>query len=498
MTLEISYGNRVFLNMEGMEKLLRLYLTTDNASKSIRNRRISMKKKVIASLLSTVMVLGMITGCGGNTKEAVPAATGNETENGKAEDTKAKDTKADGEKENAVTKGDKQDLVMVIDVADENFNTTIMDMVKEKFQGKYNLVIKNWSGGPDTQQMLKTAALADEQVDLVMYFPNSMNQLISADLAKPLDEYMTDEWKSRFSEGALEIGSYNGQIYNLPYSTVYPMVAVNQDIADAAGVTLSDDGKWSWDDFLAFSDAVEEKTDAFGSVIPSGWAIWLTRNVNMQIWDTDEELDAFCAGKVSFLDEKVKEGTELVNNAFVSNCFYPGGEASFAVENAEAYAALASGKAASIFCVNSIVMGMLEETGLKNYKIMDWPSMGTNDTDPVLGGCNGYCIPTTVKNLDGALEVLDFLTGEECATVRAEAGCVSTIAIAEDAAVDGALLADISRCSDQIHKEIGDIMTEVSNTMESTMPANYFFNGESSLEELENIRLEELETLESK
>lgn len=391
---------------------------------------------------------------------------------------------------------EKEDLVMVIDVPDENFNGDIMNMVKEKFGDQYNLIIKTWSGGPDTQQTLKTAALAGEQVDLVMYFPNSMNQLIESDLALPLDDYMTDEWKARFSDGALEIGSYDGKIYNLPYSTVYPMVAVNKDIADEAGITLSEDGKWTWDEFLDFCSTVEEKTDAFGSSIPSGWAVWLTRNANMQIWDTDEELDAFCSGQVSFLDDKVKEAAEMVNNAFKSDCFYPGGEAALALENDEAYAAFASGKTASIFTVNSIVVGMLEETGVENYKIMDWPSMGTNPTDPVLGGCNGYCIPSTAKNIDGAVAVLDYLTDTECATVRAEAGCVSTVAIADDADVDADLMAQISRCSNQIHKEIGDICTETSNLVEQTMPANYYFYGEDALQELEDARLEDLEKLE--
>ena len=89
--------------------------------------------------------------------------------------------------------------------------------------------------------------------------------------------------------------------------------------------------------------------------------------------------------------------------------------------------------------------------------------------------------------------MLDYLTSEECATVRAEAGCVSTVAIAKDAKVDAELLSEISRCSDQIHKEINDVMSEVSNTTESTMPANYYFYGEDALQELEDVRQEELE-----
>lgn len=439
-----------------------------------------MKKKIISMLLLTSMAFGVLTGCGGTSQENVESTS---------------DTTDNTETSSTESQGEKEDLVMVIDVADENYNADIMNMVKEKFGDKYNLVIKNWTGGPDTQQILKTAKLADEQVDLVMYFPNNMIDLVDADLAMPLDEYMTDEWKGRFAEGALELGSVNGELYNLAYSTVYPMVVVNKDIADQAGVTLSEDGKWTWEEFIKFSSQVEEATESYGSVIPSGWTVWLTRNANMQVWDTDEELDAFVNGKVSFLDDKIKYGAELVNNAFVDNHFYPGGEAALALENDEAYAAFASGKAASLFLVNSIAVGVLEETGVENYKIMDWPSMGTNPTDPVLGGSNGYAIPTTAKNVEGALEVLDYLTGEECATVRAEAGCVSTVEVSSTANVNEELLAQISRCSDQIHKEINTVLTEVANTMETTMPANYYFYGESALEELDAVRIEELETL---
>lgn len=65
---------------------------------------------------------------------------------------------------------------MVIDVADENFNTDIMNMVKEKFGEEYNLIIKNWSGDPDTQQTLKTAALAGEPGYVFSKFDESADQ----------------------------------------------------------------------------------------------------------------------------------------------------------------------------------------------------------------------------------------------------------------------------------------------------------------------------------
>ena len=384
---------------------------------------------------------------------------------------------------------EKQDLVMDIEVADEAFTAPLMEKLQEKFGDKYNLIIKTWDSTNEIQTV-KTAAIAGDQLDLLMYWPNTMVSFLESDLAVPLDDYMTDEWKARFAEGGLEIGTYDGVLYNLSYSTVYPMLIVNTDLAEQAGVTLSEDGKWTWDEFLAFCKAVEENTDAYGSVIPSGFTPWLTRNAYMQIWDTDEELEAFCNGEVSFFDEKIVEASDMVVDAFNSNCFYPGGEASLALSNDEAYAAMASGKAASLFTVNAMAQGNLEQIGIENYVIMDWPNMGSNPTAPILGGSNGYFIPTTVKNLEGALEVLDYLTSQEAADIRAEMGCVSTILISEDAEVDKALLDQISRCSSQIHHEVTDVNSGLATYLES-MPANYYHHGEAALQEMEDLRLGE-------
>ena len=70
-----------------------------------------------------------------------------------------------------------------------------------------------------------------------MYWPNQMNSFTSVDLATDLTEYMDDEWKAQFTdESILEIGTYDGKLYNVPYSSVYPLIIANTDVTDAAGV----------------------------------------------------------------------------------------------------------------------------------------------------------------------------------------------------------------------------------------------------------------------
>lgn len=382
---------------------------------------------------------------------------------------------------------EKEDLVLIF--MKSQTDDTLQQMLHEKFDDKYNLTIKILDQTA-LEQTVKTAATAGEQVDVVMYWPNQMNGFTSVDLAVDLTEYMDEEWLAQFtSPSVLDIGTYGGKLYNVPYSSVYPLILANTEVTDAAGVELPEDGSWTWDEFLQTCSQIKENTDAFGACIDEGSVCWLTRNAYMQCWDTDEELDAFNAGQVSFLDEKIVGATELVANAFKDEVFYPG-EGALAVTGDQATAAFAKKDYAFMFTVNGVVRDALTRSGVENYKIMDWPSMGINPTDPLLGGCDGYFIPTCTKNMDGALEVLKYLTGEELSTMRAETGTVVTCKIREDANVDAEQAAQVSRRTSSVYPtEIINVDAELAQYIMYQMPANYINNGESALEDMEAMRV---------
>ncbi len=382
--------------------------------------------------------------------------------------------------------GEKEDLVCVFmkTEADE----PLQEMLHEKFDDKYNLTIKILDQTA-LEQTVKTAATAGEQIDVVMYWPNQMNSFTSADLATDLTEYMDDEWRDQFTDpSSLEIGTYDGKLYNVPYGSVYPLIIANTELTDAAGVTLPEDGAWTWDEFISACEQITEKTGKFGACIDESCACWTIRNAYMQCWDTDEELDAWNAGEVSFKDDKIVEATEMVASAYENGIFYPG-EGALAVTGDQAIAAFSQGEYAFMFAVNGSVATNLEKTGLETYKIMDWPSMGKNPTDPLLGGNDGYFIPTCTKNLEGALEVMKYLTGPEIATMRAEIGTVVTNKINEDADVNAELMAQVSRRTSSVYPtEIINIDAELSQYIMYQMPANYVNNGESALDDMEAMR----------
>lgn len=428
-------------------------------------------QKILAILFSGILAIGMFSACSGNATS--PAASGNTSA--------AAESKADSQ---AGKPGAKQDFVMIITSKDTDVATTIEQMTIEKFSDKFNVISKVWDE-QSVEQTVKTAAAAGTQIDLVQYWPNQMNSFTSANLATDLTPFMDAEWAAIFNKGVLELGTYDGKLVNVPYNSVYPLIVANKDITDDAGLMLSE--QWTWEEFIAACKQVTEKTDAFGAGINKDWACWLVRNGSMQAWDTDAELDAWNAGKVPFTDPKIKDAFEKVAAPFKENLFYPG-DGALAVTLDQANAAFGQGKFAFMFDVNTVATQTIATAGIKNYQIIDWPIMGKNPTNPLLGGSDGYFIPTCAKNIDGAIEAMRYLTSKEILTLRAENGFVPTAAI-DTTNLDQGYMTSISRCVSQIYPtEVINVDAELARYIMYQMPANYIYNGVSSLDELEALR----------
>lgn len=435
-----------------------------------------MKKRCLAMLAAGALALTMM-GCGNGTPAGGSVADG--TVQGTAEQGNQEGAKAQA--------GEKQDLVIMI-TNPGDVNNAVEEKVKEKFGDKYNIITKTWDAG-SVEQTVKTAAAANEQIDLVQYWPNQMNSFTAVNMATDLTPYMDEEWRSTFNEGTLEIGTYGGKLYNVAYKTVYPAMLVDLEVTRAAGIEDSElKDAMTWDEFLGLCRRIQENSEAHGAAIPQDYACWLVRNAVMQVWDTDAELDKWNNGEISFKDEKIVSAFDMVKSVFEEGLFYPG-EGALAVTQDQVYGAISSHKIGFIFEPTTAIKTTIDNSGIGEYKICDFPAMGSNPTNPLLGGCDGYFIPTCSKNVDGALEVMKYLTSEEIMTFRAEGGQVPCAKISEGANIDQEFMTAISRCSEQIYPtEIINVDPELSDYLQNQMPANYIYNGASSLDELEELR----------
>ena len=91
----------------------------------------------------------------------------------------------------------------------------------------------------------------------------------------------------------------------------------------------------------------------------------------MQVWDTNEELDKWNAGEVSFKDDHIKNAFEMVKSVFDEGLFYPG-EGALAVTQDQLYGAISSHKVGFIFEPTTSVKTTIDNSGLKDYKIRQW------------------------------------------------------------------------------------------------------------------------------
>lgn len=431
-----------------------------------------MRKKALSIILILVIAMSVVA-CGG--KPSSPETGGDVTEESSS-------------KEGNDSSSEKKDLVIMVTWPGD-VNEAVEQMVKDKFGDKYNIIAKPMDA--NSVQTVKTAASANEQIDLVQHWPNRMDTFTSVDMATDLTPYVDEEWASQFNEGVLDAGTIDGKVYNIPYKSVYPAMLVDLEVTRGAGIDDSEiTDQMSWETFKDLIQKITDNSDNYGAAIPQDYASWLPRNAFLQAWDTDEEMDKWNAGEISFKDEKIVAALDEVASVIEDGLFYPG-EGALAVTLDQTYGALSAHKIGFVFLPTTNIKTAIDNSGIENYKIVDWPMMGDNPSQPICGSYDGYFIPSSSKNVEGAVEVLKYLTSDEVLTVRAEGGQVPTAMYSETANIDKAFMDTISRSnSTSLYPvEILNLDSELSNYIEKQMPANYIYNGPSALDELDDLRL---------
>jgi multiple sugar transport system substrate-binding protein len=188
------------------------------------------KTKVTAITLSTVMLAGLVSACGGAEEPAKP------TEGSKA-----------GEQPKQVT-------LKVYHWMDEKIEK--LDVLYAEFNKKYphiklESVVGVLNDANETMKKIDLAAASGEQID-VMYInaPTNYSQRAAVGLLEPLNDYLAkegvkyaDEYKSDYSIG--------GKHYALPGKVNQYFVMLNKDHLDEAGLPVPKE--WTWDEYLDYA-----------------------------------------------------------------------------------------------------------------------------------------------------------------------------------------------------------------------------------------------------
>lgn len=418
-----------------------------------------MFKRKVAALLSGMMVLSMALGGCGNSKS---------------------DSKDTGKRED-----EKPTVTLMIEVGGYTPLEKAVEMVKEKFP-EYNIVSKEWSVD-GVKRAIKTtyASGGDESIDIAFNSATGILGFAEADMLLDLTPYMEEdaEWSGRLQESALSACLYDGKTYGIPWQTAYPVLVANMDIFDSLGIEVKDD--WTFDEFMEVSEKLKQN-GYFSLGISSGYSAWIMRQSYLNGFETEEELDAFNKGEVPITDPKVKEAFDRAIAPYEAGYCYPG-DGAIAATDDECKAGFANGKVALGVTTNGGAGTLVNDTGITNYKIVNFPSFSNYSTANLLGSPDVYIVPANAKNQDAVIDVLKYLTGEEVLTAMANIGTVVPL---KDVETDDPNYKEYSKDVGRLHSEdFGNLSDEIGDYISTgSAMTNYLFEGENALDELEQMR----------
>lgn len=359
-------------------------------------------KRRIAILLTAVMGLSLLTGCGNSTTEAPESSAGtNQTEVGGTTETTDKNAGA-GNK--VVVKMTKWGDAGVEGKLVEEFNASHDDI-----ELQLDAIPSDGYG-----DRLTTSFSSGDGYDIFLSGEGDFYKWVSLGMVEPLDSYIAadTEWQNPMESSIMEMGlventqSYLVKDYN-PMCLWY-----NKDMFDAAGVAYPTDD-WTWDDLEEAAQKLTSRNDAgefetFGFQAQS-WAYalacYLESNGLSYISDDYSTADGYLNSEkmAAALDKYFAwaEGDDRISPNSADTDTYGDGTSM-----------MVNGKLA-MFITGGWAKTPLEEAGV-NYATALIPGNHSS-----YFCASGYAISSTSKNKEAAWEALKFLTGERASELRA-------------------------------------------------------------------------------
>ncbi|SHI78804.1 ABC transporter substrate-binding protein [Pseudobutyrivibrio xylanivorans] len=262
-----------------------------------------MKKKLLATLMSAMMIASVFTGCG---------ASGGSSDSASSS---GSDGSADGVQE--ITWMFWDDLDATQDLISLGYKENVERFNKD-YEGKYhvNVVTTNLE---EYYDKLNALVAAGETPDVFIVSPGpQLTDYVAPGIAAPLDDYLAqDGWKDTFtSDAVFTQQTYDGKIYAVPLNTAAACCFYNTEMFEKAGVEVPK----NWDEML---DACEKLQSAgFTPITISAGTAWCLSMVAGYLCEAEGvDLSKLADGSASWEDGKLEAAaTKLLD---LSKYFQP-------------------------------------------------------------------------------------------------------------------------------------------------------------------------------
>ena len=280
--------------------------------------------------------------------------------------------------------------------------------IKLKFRAAY----ENYEDG--NQKVLKEA-ITKKMPDVTYQGLNRVRILVEKGIARPLEPFIAKESdfsKDGYHQAMLDIGTYDDQVYSLPFAVSLPISYYNMDLVRQAGWDENDLPD-SWDEVIELAkkiDALGEDTHGmfFGWNITGNW-FWQALNFSQggTMLDAKEE-------KVAF-DGEIGKWSMATFARFTTETNMPN------LGTKDVSQVFAAGKIGMFFWSTSILARMTEWVGDKfELKTGPYPSVKVDVGGLPAGGNGAVMLTSDPERQEAAWKYIKFATSGRGAAVVAE------------------------------------------------------------------------------
>ena len=301
----------------------------------------------------------------------------------------------------------------------------LFDVTYEKQIKKFNKVYPHieikmraaYESYEDGTNTVLREALSGNLPDVSMQGLNRQAIFVEKGIAKSLEPFIAKESnfaKEGYHKAMLELGTFNGKVYGLPFSVSLPVGYYNMDLMKKAGITAVDQLPRTWS---AVIDTCKKLRSA-GVKNPMFWGWNITGNWFLQalMWSQ---------GEPTVIGNKLNiDGTAGLKSLETMKSLFRGCE----MQNLEWKAALKSFSAGEIGMMywSTSAVGAVERAK-GDFKLVtnEFPGIGGSPKGLPAGGNSAMMVSTSKdpKELDAAWKWLKFITsGEGAADVARTTG----------------------------------------------------------------------------
>lgn len=363
-------------------------------------------KKLSVLFLSTAMVM-QLCACGSNANSGTETAANADSA---ATENTAADASSDASSDEQITLTIWHQSVSDTDPVKQ----IIEESVTEYHELHPNVTIEqDGVTGEQYKTKIKTAFAAGEAPDIAYMFSGGsfVKPYIDAGYLLPIDDYLSEETKSKVLPGTLGGCTFDGKIYTLPTVTFLANLYCNTEMFEQAGAEIPT----NWDELLV---AVDKLNAAGMTPIILGEK---DRWPGMYWYDI---VSARTAGNAA-IEEAFKDPTKFNSEGFImgaeklqelvkANAF---NDNMMSMSYDEMIEGFAAGQGAMVFQANWVHPSFLSETATTNGKVkcVAFPVIegGAGDMTEFSGGSSdGYYINANCEHPKEAAEYLEYLSNK--------------------------------------------------------------------------------------